>query len=193
MTDDGSISTWLGRLADGDRLAAEQLWRRYVHRLVGLARARLRDAPRRVADEEDVALSAFDSFCRAAEAGRFPDLADRDSLWALLMTITARKVYHLRRDQERQKRGGHMAEAAEAAIWQDAISHEPNPAAAAEMAETCRRLLDCLQDEELRSVAVWKLEGCSVADIAQRLNYSPRTVKRMTQLIRKAWEQEIGP
>jgi DNA-directed RNA polymerase specialized sigma24 family protein len=193
MTDDGSISAWLGRLADGDRLAAEQLWRRFFHRLVGLARARLRDAPRRVADEEDVALSAFDSFCRAAEAGRFPDLADRDSLWALLMTITARKVYHLRRDQERQKRGGHMTEAAEAAIWQEAISHEPNPAMAAEVAETCRRLLDCLQDEELRSVAVWKLEGCSVADIAQRLSYSPRTVKRMTQLIRKAWEQEIGP
>src|SRR5262245_52761589 len=87
---DGSITGWLGRVAAGDRPAAERLWQRYFHRLVGLARARLRDAPRRAADEEDVALSAFDSFCRGAERGRFPDLADRDGLWALLMTITAR-------------------------------------------------------------------------------------------------------
>jgi DNA-directed RNA polymerase specialized sigma24 family protein len=193
MTDDGSITAWLGRLAGGDRAAAEQLWRRYFHRLVGLARAKLRDAPRRVADEEDVALSAFDSFCRATEAGRFPDLADRESLWALLMTITARKVFHLRRDQERQKRGGHMNEAVDAALWQEALSHEPSPAVAAEMAETCRWLLHRLDDDELRSVAVWKMEGWSVAEMAEHLGYSPRTIKRMSQLIRKVWEQEIGP
>ena len=35
----------------------------------------------RLADEEDVALSAFDSFCRGAEQGRFPRLDDRDDLW----------------------------------------------------------------------------------------------------------------
>src|SRR5690349_5944237 len=101
MSGEGSITGWLAQLAEGDRPAAEQLWRRYFHRLVGLARRKLRDAPRRVADEEDVALSAFDSFCRGAEQGRFPDLADREGLWALLMTITARKACHLLRDQQR--------------------------------------------------------------------------------------------
>ena len=103
---EGSITAWLAQLADGDRQAAEQLWRRYFHRLVGLARNKLRGAPRRVADEEDVALSAFDSFLRGAEQGRFPDLADREGLWALLQTITARKAFHLVRDQQRHKRGG---------------------------------------------------------------------------------------
>ena len=53
-----------------------------------------------------MALSAFDSFCRSAEQGRFPDLADRDSLWRLLVVMTARKATHLRRDEGRQKRGG---------------------------------------------------------------------------------------
>src|SRR5262249_50229784 len=91
-SDKGSISRWLDQLAQGDRLAAEQLWRRYFHRLVGLARSKLRDTPRRVADEEDVALSTFDSFCRRAEQGQFPDLADREGLWALLMTMTSRKA-----------------------------------------------------------------------------------------------------
>jgi hypothetical protein len=55
------------------------------------ARHKLRGVPRRAADEEDVALSAFDNFCRAAEHGRFPDLADRDDLWQLLLVLTDRK------------------------------------------------------------------------------------------------------
>src|SRR5262245_44321091 len=124
-SDEGSITAWLGQLAEGDRLAAERLWQRYFHRLVELARRQLRDAPRRVADEEDVALSAFDSFCRAAEQGRFPDLADRDSLWAVLMTITARKAFHLIRDQQRQKRGGPAAGLTSDVHWSEVLAREP--------------------------------------------------------------------
>jgi hypothetical protein len=30
MTGEGSITAWLGKLADRDRQAAEQLWRRYL-------------------------------------------------------------------------------------------------------------------------------------------------------------------
>ena len=88
MPTDDAVTVWLGRLRAGDAAAARPLWDKYFHRLVALARARLRSAPRRAADEEDVALSAFDSFCRNAEAGRFPDLTDRDSLWRLLAAFT---------------------------------------------------------------------------------------------------------
>ncbi|HJZ57290.1 MAG TPA: ECF-type sigma factor, partial [Gemmataceae bacterium] len=88
----GSVTHWIDLLKAGDRAAAQPLWERYFPRLVGLARARLRGAPRRAADEEDVALSAFDSFCRNAEAGRFPDLTDRDGLWRMLATFILRKA-----------------------------------------------------------------------------------------------------
>src|SRR5262245_60587 len=101
-----SVTQWIDRLKAGDPDAAQKLWERYFRRLVGLARKKLRSAPRRAADEEDVALSAFDSFCRNAEQGRFPQLLDRDSLWRLLVVFTARKSAHLRRDEGRQKRGG---------------------------------------------------------------------------------------
>ena len=47
---------------------------------MGLARKRLANRPRLGADAEDVALSAFDSFFRGAEAGKFPKLQDRDDL-----------------------------------------------------------------------------------------------------------------
>src|SRR5262245_64764290 len=84
MSPDGSVTRWLDLLQAGKSEAVQALWERYFHRLVGLARKKLQDAPRRAADEEDVALSAFDSFCRHAEEGRFPQLADRDSLWRIL-------------------------------------------------------------------------------------------------------------
>src|SRR5438046_5072372 len=106
MPSEGSITQWLHRLQAGDPQGAERLWERYFHRLVGLARAKLQDLPRRAADEEDVALSAFASFCRGVEGGRFPQLLDRHDLWRLLVTITARKALRLARDERSQKRGG---------------------------------------------------------------------------------------
>ncbi len=90
----------------GNRAAAQHLWECYFPRLVGLARQNLKGLPRRAADEEDVALSAFDSFCRGVEQGRFPLLDDRDDLWALLVVITVRKAIDLRQHERRQKRGG---------------------------------------------------------------------------------------
>ena len=78
--------------------------RLYFRRVVGLARRRLRGVPRRAADEEDVALSAFDSFFAAAAAGRFPQLADRHNLWPLLVSITAHKCVDLVRRESRHRR-----------------------------------------------------------------------------------------
>ncbi len=65
------MTHWISALKQGDQAAATGLWESYFRRLVGLARARLRDVPRRTADEEDVALSAFDSFCRARRRANF--------------------------------------------------------------------------------------------------------------------------
>src|SRR5262245_11049219 len=56
MATPGSVTCWLDLLRAGDPAAAQKLWEGYFRRLVGLARARLRAAPRRAADEEDVAL-----------------------------------------------------------------------------------------------------------------------------------------
>ena len=104
--DQGSVTRWLGALQAGDPDAAQRLWERYFTDLVRLARARLRRAPRAAEDEEDVALSAFNSFCTAATRRRFPRLDDRDDLWRVLVTLTERKATDLRRRQRRQKRGG---------------------------------------------------------------------------------------
>jgi hypothetical protein len=102
MSSDGSVTHWLRLLQAGDHDAARPLWVRYFRLLLARGRA----APRRVADEEDVALSAFDSFCRRAEQGLFPQLNDRDGLWRVLLALTARTAARLARDESRARRGG---------------------------------------------------------------------------------------
>ena len=72
MSSDGSVTHWINLLKGGERDAVQPLWERYFRRLVGLARARLQGAPRGPADEEDVALSAFNSFFGGVAKGRFP-------------------------------------------------------------------------------------------------------------------------
>jgi hypothetical protein len=80
MSSPGSVTLWIAQLKVGAGDAARLLWENYFHRLVALARDRLAGVPRSAADEEDVALRAFDSFCRGAEQGRFSDLYNRDDL-----------------------------------------------------------------------------------------------------------------
>ena len=188
-----SVTAWLDQLKAGERAAVRNLWERYFRRLVGLARKRLRGARHRAADEEDVALSAFDSFCRCAEAGRFPQLGDRDSLWRLLVTITARKAAHLVRDEGRQKRDGGAPVADAEAVLAEVLSREPSPEFAAEVVEECQRLLGRLGDRELEAVALLRMEGYTVEEVAEKLGCAPRSVKRKLALIRVVWEKETAP
>ena len=204
MSSDGSITHWLAELRAGNAAAAQPLWERYFSRLVGLARQKLRGLHGLAADEEDVALSAFDSFCRGAEQGRFPQLHDRDNLWGLLLVITARKAAQLVRDARRLKRGGGtvLDEAALAALSAatpdgfdlgQVVGREPTPEFAARLADECRHLLGLLEAPELRAVAVGKLEGYSNAELAAQLGCVPRTVERMLRTVRELWSREDGP
>src|SRR5206468_4240793 len=120
----------------------------------------------------------FASFCRAAEAGRFPQLADREDLWRLLVTVTERKAYNLVRDERRQKRGGGAVQGESALDRPDASTargldnvagREPTPEFATQVAEEYCRLLGLLDDAELQAIAVWKMEGATVAEVASRL------------------------
>ncbi len=185
----GSVTRWIAQLRAGDQAAANPLWGRYFHRLVALARVRLLRAPRRAADEEDVALSAFHSFCRAAERGHFPKLDDRNDLWRLLVVLTTRKAAHLVRDGGRLRRGGGLAAEDEVDL-ERIVGEEPEPKFVAEAAEECRRLLCRLGDDTLRSVALWKMEGYTNEEIAVRLGCVLRTVERKLRLIREIWEDE---
>ena len=78
---------------------------------------------------------------------------------------------------------------AEAALEQ-VVGDEPTPEFAAQVAEEYQRLLDRLADENLRRVAVWKMEGLTADEIADRLGCSRRTVARKLDTIRIIWSEE---
>jgi DNA-directed RNA polymerase specialized sigma24 family protein len=190
-----AITDWIGRLKAGDRTAAQQLWECYFDRLVRLARQMLQGAPRRAADEEDVALSVLDSFCRGAERGRLPGVDDRNNLWRFLVVLTARKSLDQVQQERRLKRGGNRVKGeavlagAGAGGFEWVASQEPTPEFVALMADECRRLLERLEDPQLQTIAVWKMEGYTNDEIAGMLRCSLRRVERKLQLIRAVWKK----
>ncbi len=198
MSASGSISLWIDEVKRGNPQAVEAIWDRYFPELVRLAREKLAGLPRPMADAEDVALSALDSFCRAAQRGSFPDLADRYGLWRLLFQLTVHKAVDVARHERRQRRGGAQLrhEAGEAgltssenALAQVADTDAQAPEVAAMMAEECRRLLECLAPD-LQKLALARMEGYANEEIAAQLDCSVRTVERRLYVIRRKWEQE---
>lgn len=197
-----SFAELIDKVRRGDDAATTELWQTYFQRLVRLAARRLPGGLRRTGDEEDVALSAFHSFIAGVRGDRFPDLSGPDNLWGLLITLTGRKVHAHTRHLTRQKRGGGQVRG-ESVFFDPAggemsggiggIAGNRGPAdLQAQLAEQCEALLDQLPDEQLRQIAVMRMEGFLVDEIADRLELSKRAVERRLQLIRKLWSEAVA-
>src|SRR5262245_24172878 len=94
----GSVTNWL---MHHDDEAARRIWECYVQRLLALAEQDLGRSVQARLDAEDVVQSAFRSYFRRRADY---ELADRDELWSLLVTITLNKVRNANRHHHRQKR-----------------------------------------------------------------------------------------
>jgi len=204
MTLDRDMTCWIQRLGNGDSQAAEHLWEAYFGKLVQLARRKLEGVALRSADEEDIALSAMYSFYRGMKEHKFSWVVDRNDLWKLLVTITARKACGQKRQHFTQKRGGGRVQGesffehgkSDGDDLGDGIAavlgREPTPEIAAGVAETCQNMLDKLGDERLREIAVMTLEGATATDIAEKLGCVRRTIERKLERIREIWAKEYG-
>jgi RNA polymerase sigma factor (sigma-70 family) len=198
---DDSVSEWLGQLKDGQVAAAQKLWDRYSQELIAVARVKLADAPRAAADEEDVAQSVFTSICRAAALGRFQEVKSRDDLWWMLLAVTKHKVVdHIRRESA-QKRGNAQVrnETDLAGSYRDEgryaldrlIDQTPTPDFLCMLREEFDRLLEILRDDRFRMIAVSRIEGYTVPEIAAKLGIGCRSVERKLQIIRAKWSHEL--
>ena len=197
MMSDGSVTRWICEFKRGDDQAAQKLWERYYERLLYQCRRKLGNQPRRVADEEDVALTAFNNLLLAIEQNRYPRLCDRDNLWRLLVVIADREASHQKEYDNRKKRGEGRVQT-EAVVDDDGtscgeanfdhiIGKEPTPEFAAIMAEQVERLLARLGNDKLRQIAQMKMEGYKNEEIARHVGYSLRDLERKLQSIRSDW------
>jgi DNA-directed RNA polymerase specialized sigma24 family protein len=200
MKHPGSVSCWLNALKNDTSWEepTRKIWERYFEQLLTVAGRRLTPARRGCADEEDVVLEAFDSFFRGVRAGRFSRLENRHDLWHILGVLTARKAVNAAKKEQRLKRGGGKARVGhnphdsrdmmEAAV---PASPELSPDLAAIATEEVQRLLRDLGDDQLRDVAVWRMEGYTNAEIAERIGRKERTVERKLKIIRSQWMAEV--
>ncbi|MCY2995083.1 MAG: ECF-type sigma factor [Planctomycetota bacterium] len=192
MTDD-SVMHWFRKLREQDGDAARRLWERFFARLVGLARQRLAGVQSAAYDAEDVALSAFDVFCRCVHEGRYAQVGNRDELWSILAAITLGKARDRLKAEFRQKRGGPrvtpLPTQVEPAVCElDLLpSRDPGPEFEALMGEECRRLLNLLGDCQTEQVVLWRLEGYTIQEIADKLGRTRWSVRRMLDFVRETW------
>ena len=201
MSIDEPVTCWLRQLEVGDEDAARLLWQRYYRELVELARARFGTTPRRVADEEDVALSVLRCLYEGAARGQFAELVNRGELWQLLAAITGRKVIDQQRRLNQQKRGGgrvrgdsvvHGNDDDRSSVGFDQFGGDAaTPEVLAIAAEEFQRLMLLLDDDRLRQIAQCKLEGYTNEEIGQRLGLACRSIERKLQRIRQIWATEL--
>ena len=207
MKECGSVTKMIRDLGGDDREASEaaarRIWERYFAALLGLARGQLNVRVRRREDEEDVLQSMYKSFCRRQQRGDF-DLAGRDQLWDLLVTITLRKARNAAnrhhygiRDVRREQAGIGAGDAdAETSRWalEQMEGSSPTPVEAAILNEELERRLQALGDRDpvLRQVALLKLEGYTNSQIATAIGKVERTVERKVEQIRTKWSTFEG-
>lgn len=189
------LSAWYQSLRDGGSRATHQLWEMYFERMVRVARRKLVGVQRLDSDEEDVALSAFKSFCLGFQRGNFDQKGDPENLWPLLVTLTLNKaIDHVRRAKRLKRGGGTEMDSPNDGFgpWSELASREPSPELQVAAEDSFQQLLDMLDatgDSTLREVLLHSMVGESSPEIARHLDCTQRTVQRKLQTIRMIWEQ----
>lgn len=191
-----AVTRWIGELRSESPDAQARVFDHYFGQAVRLANRRLGTARRREQDEEDIALSAMKSFFAGMAADRFDRVASRDDLWALIAVITSRKAIRQLRRLTSHKRGGGR-ERGESIFPVDTVglagaAGRENDEAEADARDLGRWLIERLPEPMLRSVALMRLEGLTLDEIASALGVVPRTVERKLARIRELWLDAAG-
>jgi DNA-directed RNA polymerase specialized sigma24 family protein len=190
MSLSGTITKCIRDLEAGEssrrNAAARELWEYFFADLMCFARRRFQSAhaSRGSADEEDAAERAFTKVCRGIESGQLK-LNSRVDLHKVLRFTTTREVISL---LHRAKRDAGLAS-------DDVVLRQvPDSALPPELLllafDACQRLLDLLESDELRQIAIWKLAGHTNEAIRTQLGCSQATVERILAHIREIWRKK---
>jgi RNA polymerase sigma factor (sigma-70 family) len=188
-----SFQDLAARLREGRESAAEQVVREYTNRLIGLARKRLPSDITAKVDPEDVLQSALNSFFERYKDGQFDKVDSRDAFWRLLAQITARRCnrkideFFAECRDVRRETNFRGATDFSGPDW-DAVAPDPTASEAAILAETEDKLVR-ESDPKDRPIVELTLKGYSVAEIAERVERSERTVERVRKRLRERLEQ----
>ena len=155
-----------------------------------------------MSDEEDVALSVMRCLYDGTARGQFRALVNRQELWQLLAAITVRKVIDHQRHLTQQKRGGGRVRGDSvlqggdkeygSTGFDELFGVDATPEVKVIAAEEFQHLMGLLDDDRLRQIAQYKLDGFTNEEIGQRLGLACRSIERKLQRIRRIWASEVG-
>jgi DNA-directed RNA polymerase specialized sigma24 family protein len=197
QTSSHRITIQIERAKAGERDALDLIWERYFAQLVRHAAKRLRDKgrPATGGDDEAAAAAALSSFWKRAAEGGLPDLTNRQDLLKLLCKIVRDKVAHQIRDELRQKRGGGnvrresdlVAAGAGPNALDELEDHHPPPTAEHRLMaeEVYQQARQALADDRLQTVFDLMVQGETVLEIVEALDWSRSTVQRYKSTILK--------
>ena len=177
-------------LRSGDNDACTAFWNQYGPLLESVAERQLSDRVKRRVGSDDVVQSACRTFLRRVSEGQF-DLPDAEALWRLICSITLTKARRVARDQMRQKRGMDREQPID--VGDDGQSPAGNldggfatPLDVAQVADQMQAILSGLGKQEARILDL-KLQQHTNDDIAEKLNCSERTVRRVLKRLQERW------
>jgi DNA-directed RNA polymerase specialized sigma24 family protein len=203
LTDD-DLKLLLDSIQNQNKEAFEQFWNLHFNRLTTLARRKMTHVNKRVADEEDIAISAIHSFYNGLAEKRFHSINGNNELWKILATIVCRKIAKQQRNINTKKRGAGQVRGEsffspapnnDDNHTRSGIGNVPsatkNPLFEIEFLDTCEKLYNILKDETMRNIARLIMEGFSIDEVATELGCVRRTVERKLKIIREKWKKEI--
>ncbi len=197
MSNENSLSLWVAELKQGNEAAAQRVWAEYFDEIARFADRKLGKF-RRMRDGEDVALSAFNCLLQRARAGDLDDVSNSNELRRALIQKAHDKAVEYIRYELRKKRGGgavrgesvfaEMAQDDQAGNIADHVAEHPD-----ELFETLERdfneLLEKLDDDLLKEVAVLRIQGYSTQEIGEQVDLSAQSIRRKLAIIERRWDQ----
>ena len=167
----------LSQLQGGDQSAGDQLYHRYAWRLRQLSQGKLSKLLRSRLDADDIVQSVFRRFFATAGESIYDCSRDED-LWNVLLVITLNRLRTEEVFQRAGKRDVRRNVNMEGLNELTSFSH--SSFASSYLRAGVEEALEKLP-EHFGQVIKLRLEGLEVAEIAQRVERSKRTVERILQ------------
>jgi len=191
MSEPSQARSLLNRWREGDEDAARQLFQLYEDRLLGLARQRISQRFGRRLDPEDVVQSVFRTFFTKAKGGKF-QVDKPEDIWRLLARITVHKTFRQIAFHRAAKRNVNK-EKSQGDDSQDHVlnllDRGPTPEMANQFVDQVEHFLKALHPEH-REILELRMQGYKDVEIAEKLNISDRTIRRVMEQVRNCAEQE---
>jgi RNA polymerase sigma factor (sigma-70 family) len=185
-------SNLLERWRAGDQQAAGELFRRYADQLIALARSQLSAPMKQRVDPEDVVQSVYRSFFVDSRAGRYETQGGGD-LWRLLVTITLHKLQrqverHTAQKRAVRKEQSYGSEDSLLGMQAELATQQPSPVEALALTDEVERIMLRLEPSQRRMLEL-RLQGFYLEEIAELLECSQRTVRRVLDRVKQELEQ----